>query len=260
MIPLRDSVPASRTPIVTYTMVGLCTLVFLAQLADPRDDLVLRYGMVPARVFDPDGLHVMAFGRQSLRLPQAGVADWLTLLTCTFLHGGWMHFLGNMWFLWIFGDNVEDRFGRLRFLLFYLGCGVAASAAHLWSAPDSAVPTVGASGAIAGVMGAYLLLYPHSRVQMLVIWGFFVDLIVLPAPFFLGYWFLLQLLPGLLSAGQVGGGVAWWAHIGGFVVGAGIAALLRARERLRPEPPSRVLVRQQWGRHRGPRYGSFGGR
>jgi membrane associated rhomboid family serine protease len=249
MIPLRDDVPASRPPIVTRALVIACSIAFVLQLGDPEGQLIERFGMVPARVFDPETIHVLRGPRGQLlaRIGEAAVPDWLTLLTCTFLHGGWLHFLGNMLFLWIFGDNVEDRFGRVRFLAFYLACGVAASAAHLLAARDSAVPTIGASGAIAGVMGAYLLLYPRARVQMLVIWGFFVDVIVLPAPFYLGYWFLLQLVGGAVQSG-VGGGVAWWAHIGGFVVGALVAAMLRAGEWLRPEPPHVVLRRQRFGR------------
>ena len=249
MIPLRDDVPASRTPIVTRALVLACTAVFVLQLGDATGDLVERFGMVPARVLDPDTTHLVrgSFGRVVGRIDAAAVPDWFTLLTCTFLHGGWMHFLGNMLFLWIFGDNVEDRFGRLPFLLFYVACGVAASAAHLLAGPDSTIPTIGASGAIAGVMGAYLLLYPRARVQMLVVWGFFVDLVVLPAPFFLGYWFLLQLLGTAVERGQ-GGGVAWWAHIGGFVAGALVAAMLRAVGALRPDQPRVVLARHRYRR------------
>jgi membrane associated rhomboid family serine protease len=250
VIPLRDSIPASRTPVVTYAMLGLCALVFAAQLADPQGLLLERLGMVPARVLDPGGEHVVrGIGRPHLLLP-ALVPDWLTLVTCTFLHGDVLHFAGNMLFLWIFGDNVEDRFGRVPFLCFYLVCGAAASASHLLSAPGSTIPTIGASGAIAGVMGAYMLLYPRSRVEMLVFFGF-VYVIVLPAPFFLGYWFVLQLVQGSMTVGiEGGGGVAWWAHIGGFVLGAATAAVLRLTERLRPEPPTVVLSRRRWGNDR----------
>ncbi len=247
MIPLRDSIPASRRPVVTQAIIGVCSLVFVAQLAVPGGALVEQLGMVPARVFEPGVDHVVqGFGRPHLLEP-ALVPEWLTLVTCMFLHGGWLHFLGNMLFLWIFGDNVEDRFGRLPFLVFYLVSGAAASASHLLSAPDSTLPTIGASGAIAGVMGAYMLLYPHSRVQMLIVFGFFVDVIVLPAPFFLGYWFLLQLVQSSFETGRDGGGVAWWAHIGGFLLGAGVAAMLRLLERLRPEPPTVQLLRRRWG-------------
>jgi len=249
LIPLRDDVPASRPPVVTLALVAACAAVFLWQMGDARGELVLRYGMVPARVFDPGArvLLVDGAGHAARVVVRAAVPDWLTLLTCTFLHGGPLHFLGNMLFLWIFGDNVEDRFGRLRFLIFYLGCGVAASAAHLLAAPGSPVPTVGASGAISGVMGAYLVLYPRARVQMLVVLGFFLDVVVLPAPFFLGYWFLLQLLGGSIGQGT-GGGVAFWAHIGGFVAGVAVAAVLRANERLRPAPPRVVLPYRRFGR------------
>ena len=248
MIPLRDSIPAQRRPIVTQALVAVCAAVFLLQLGAP--DMIARLGMVPARVLDADAAltyrQVLGGRIVTLRMPAAWVPDWLTLLTCTFLHGGWLHFLGNMLFLWIFGDNVEDRLGRLGYLGFYLGCGVAASATHLMISPDSTVPTIGASGAIAGVMGAYMLLYPHSRVQMLVFFGFFIDVIVLPAPFFLGYWFLLQLVPGMVSLGEVGrGGIAFWAHIGGFVVGTAVALLLRRTATLRPAPPGIVLTRRR---------------
>lgn len=251
MFPIRDDVPASRPPVVTRALVVLCSLVFVLQLGDRDGSLLAGYGMIPDRVFDGSQAvwqpGAMRWPSRSEFVGPAAVPDWLTLLTCTFLHGGWAHFLGNMLFLWIFGDNVEDRFGRLRFLLFYLGCGVAASAAHLLSAPGSDKPTIGASGAIAGVMGAYLLLYPHARVAMLVVFGFFVDVIVLPAPFFLGYWFLLQLLGPLVDQGP-GGGVAWWAHIGGFVVGAAVAWLLRAGGWLRAEPRRITLQRRRYGR------------
>lgn len=238
MIPLRDSIPSSRTPVVRNALIVACTVMWLSQLADPRGELVVRLGMIPARM---TGEASALFGRPyGLELPGSYVPDWLTLLTCTFLHGGWLHFLGNMLFLWIFGDNVEDRFGRLPFLIFYLGCGAAASAAHLASAPGSAVPTIGASGAIAGVMGAYMFLYPKSRVLALLPLGIMLVDIVLPAPFFLGYWFVLQLVQGSVDAGH-GGGVAWWAHIGGFVVGAAVAGGLLLSERLRPARPSIVL-------------------
>ncbi|MFN9334508.1 MAG: rhomboid family intramembrane serine protease [Planctomycetota bacterium] len=250
MIPLRDDVPASRPPVVTRSLVAACAVVFALQLGDADGDLVRSLGMVPARVMDPDApawqaaLRV-APGRGAPAVGAAAVPDGLTRLTCTFLHGGLLHFAGNMLFLWIFGDNVEDRFGRARFLLFYLGCGVAASAAHLLAAPGSPVPTVGASGAIAGVMGAYLLLYPRARVQMLVVLGPFLDFVVLPAPFFLVYWFALQLVGGAFAS-AAGGGVAWWAHIGGFVAGAAVAGALRTAGRLRPEPAHVALARGRW--------------
>jgi len=252
LIPLRDSVPASRPPIVRNALIGICALVFVLQLMQPGDELVYRFGMVPARLLGDGHLLLRTIDGRAVDVV-AGVPDWLTLLTCTFLHGGWMHFLGNMLFLWIFGDNVEDRFGRVPFLLFYLFCGVAASASHLWSAPDSPVPTIGASGAIAGVMGAYMFLYPKARVLALVPIGFILMDVVLPAPFFLGYWFLLQLFQGAIER-TAGAGVAWWAHIGGFVVGAAVAFALRTAERLKPAPDEIVLTRRrrQWPPRRTP--------
>lgn len=206
--------------------------------------LVERYGMIPARVLHADdtitvresvpvrtpfGIQVQEVARE---IAPAGVPASLTLLTCIFLHGGWMHFLGNMWFLFIFGDNVEDRFGHLGYLVFYLAAGIAASAAHLASNPDSVVPTIGASGAIAGVMGAYFCLYPKAMVMAVIPIVFFFEMIVLPAPVFLGIWFVLQLFQGVSTQAT---GVAWWAHIGGFVIGLAVAAVLNQFHRLRPE-------------------------
>lgn len=248
MIPLKDNIPTRTTPVVNYVMIALCTLAFLAQMQDPTGEIIERYGMIPARVTTPDAVVlektpvVDAFGRvrgvrQTERpMPESAVAPWLTILTCIFLHGGWMHFLGNMWFLWIFGDNVEDRFGHFGYLLFYLACGAAASIAHLLSGPESLIATIGASGAIAGVMGAYLVLYPHARVMTLVPIVIFIQILVLPAPLFLGIWFLIQLFQGTMSIGAVeAGGVAWWAHIGGFVVGAAVAVILGRTHHLRPK-------------------------
>jgi membrane associated rhomboid family serine protease len=143
----------------------------------------------------------------------------LTLLSSMFMHGSWLHIIGNLWFLWIFGDNVEDVMGPLRFVVFYLLCGLGAAAAQIIANPDSLVPMVGASGAIGGVMGAYARLYPSARVHMLVFFGFFVTTLSVPAIFMLGYWFLLQLLSGLPALGDEVGGVAFWAHVGGFLTG-----------------------------------------
>lgn len=168
MIPLRDDNPTARTPVVTLAVIAACSVAFLLQGAGTSalDEVTARLAMVPARVSgaDPAVLELpVGAGRvDRIALPPSWVPEWLTMLTCTFLHGSWLHLLGNLWILWIFGDNVEERFGRVRYLAFYLGCGVLASVTHYFSEPHSAVPTVGASGAIAGVMGAYLLLYPHD--------------------------------------------------------------------------------------------------
>ncbi len=172
--------------------------------------------------------------------------NWATPVTSMFLHGGWFHIIGNLWFLWVFGDNVEDSMGTLRFAVFYLACGLAAVAAQLASNPDSAVPMVGASGAIGGVMGAYLRLYPRVRVHLLIVLGFYVDRIVVPASFMLGYWFLLQVLGGLPTLGDDVGGVAFWAHVGGFVAGVALIPAFRREERVAAHRA--LLARQE--RHR----------
>jgi membrane associated rhomboid family serine protease len=146
-----------------------------------------------------------------------------------FLHGGWMHLLGNMWFLWLFGNNIEEAMGRVRFLLFYLLTGLAASVFHAFTNLGSEIPTIGASGAISGVLGAYVMLYPHAQVLVLVPLGFIMRLMYIPAAFVLGFWFLLQLISGGLSSSQ-GGGVAWWAHVGGFVAGMLLCVVFKRRD------------------------------
>ena len=257
MIPLKDNIPSRSTPVVNYLMIAACLLTFLLQLADQKDgqdELVQKYGMLPVQVLHPgrevmvrEAVPVQMESGQIVYVERERVAaaptisPWLTLLTCTFLHGGWMHFLGNMWFLWIFGDNVEDRFGHVGYLLLYLGCGIAASAMHLLTNMSSEMPTVGASGAIAGVMGAYLFLYPHARVLTLVPIVYFMQVVVIPAPIFLGVWFLIQFFQGAMAiTATETGGVAWWAHIGGFVAGLGAAYILEHAGRLRP--PVEVIL------------------
>jgi membrane associated rhomboid family serine protease len=252
MIPLRDSIPSRTVPVVNYTLIALCTGVFFIQLGEPPrggGGLVERFGMIPRRVFDPDAVitrreqmavmdrvgRVVRVVEQPRELAPPPFSPWFTLVTCTFLHGGWLHFLGNMWFLFIFGDNVEDRVGHVGYLLFYLVSGVAASAAHMLSAPGSEIPTIGASGAIASVMGAYMLLYPRANVVSLIPIFFFIQIVVLPAPVFLGIWFALQFLQGAWSVtASQATGVAWWAHIGGFAFGFLIAAALRGVGETRP--------------------------
>lgn len=251
MFPIRDNIPSRTVPYVNYLMMGACALVFFAQLAGGDEStMVERYGMIPARVKNPDTRIEIADEqvqetRQGPRrvivtrtAAPSGVPSWLTLLTCVFLHGGWMHFLGNMWFLYIFGDNVEDRFGHVMFLLFYLGSGVAASLAHYLADSSSMVPTIGASGAIAGVMGAYFVFYPKAQVLSVIPLGPILQTFTLPAPLFLGIWFAIQVFQGAFTAG--GAGVAWWAHIGGFVVGAGGALLMTLLHMARPPVPERV--------------------
>jgi membrane associated rhomboid family serine protease len=246
MIPLRDDNPRRRFPAVNYLLIAATSIVFFLQLSDGSSgDLEERYGRVPARVVDPrkplsvrelvrvDTIFGQRIAERERPLAAPPFAPWITLLTCMFLHGGWLHFLGNMWFLHVFGDNVEDRLGRLGYLLFYLGSGVVAGLAHLASEPQSAIPTIGASGAIAGVMGCYFVLFPRARVVALVPIFIFIQVIVLPAPFFLGFWFLLQFFQGTLSVTSAAGGVAWWAHIGGFVAGVAMGLLVAVRGRMR---------------------------
>ena len=224
MIPLRDANPSRGVPIVTLALIALNCLVFLYELALPPaglEQLVFTFGMVPAKL--------MAFPTD----PGVSFGDaTLPFLTSMFLHGGWLHLIGNMWFLWIFGDNVEDYLGHVRFLLFYLLCGLAASVAHLAFNLNSTIPTLGASGAIAGVLGAYLLLFPGARILTLVP-VFFVWLMELPAYVILIYWFALQLLQGTatLAESAPGGGVAWWAHVGGFVAGLALVKIVASRRR-----------------------------
>lgn len=201
--------------------------------------MVERYGMIPARISDPEKpieipdvrAEQTPSGTKMVKVMRPAqppaVSPKLTLLTCIFLHGGWMHILGNMWFLYIFGDNVEDRFGHGMFAVFYVASGVVASLAHYLSDPSSTMPTIGASGAIAGVMGAYFVFYPHARVLCVIPLGPFLQTFVLPAPLFLGIWFVIQVISGIWSTGE-SAGVAWWAHIGGFVVGAGGALVMNA--------------------------------
>jgi membrane associated rhomboid family serine protease len=262
VIPLRDENPTSRPPVVTWFLVLACVAVFLVQsgvIGGGQSDLVAEYALVPHRVFAEDHRAVIAMAGESGRVEQVVigptalarwlppmVAEWCTLFTCIFLHGSWLHLLGNVWVLLVFGDNVEDRYGRLRYLLFYLVCGVGASAVHLLSDPGSSVPTVGASGAIAGVMGSYLLLYPHARVLTLI--PFVLPfLVVLPASLFLGFWFLLQFLHGAVEKSEIGG-VAWMAHVGGFALGLGITAGMRVLGLLRP-PTAPIVLRAYRARH-----------
>lgn len=203
MIPLRDHNPSERVPFVTYTLLAANLLVFLAMLVIFPDEIMQyklynKFGMVPEAVSMGEGL--------------------FTILTSIFLHAGGMHLAGNLLFLWIFGDNMEDEMGHLPFLIFYLACGVGASLAQWATDPFSIVPVVGASGAIAGVMGGYLLLFPRARVDFLLILVIFFRIIPVPAWLMLGIWLGFQLISGLVP-GSVGGGVAHWAHVGGFVFG-----------------------------------------
>jgi membrane associated rhomboid family serine protease len=217
MIPLRDVIPSRTTPIVTLVLIGVNAVVFLyEQSLAPGDlaELVGRLGILPADF------------------------HWSAVLPSMFLHGGWVHLLGNMLYLWIFGDNVEDRLGHGRFALFYLLCGAAAALAQAATTVLAHVPMIGASGAIAGVIGAYFVLFPRSRVLMLIPLPFYVEVVEVPAVFFLGFWLFLQLVSGFGSLAvrtQDIGGVAFWAHVAGFAAGAAGVWLFRRPERQRVE-------------------------
>jgi membrane associated rhomboid family serine protease len=209
MLPIRDTIPTKHFPVVNYLIIGANLFVYLIQiqLGPEIDRFVYVYGLVPARYSLPQISAYFTFGQQLF-----------SLLSFMFLHGGFWHLLGNMWTLYIFGDNIEDRLGHLRYLLFYLLCGLASGLSHLLLNFASNVPTIGASGAIAGVMGAYFILYPSSRILTLIPILFIPWFIELPAFFFLGIWFFLQFISATLSGGGVSG-IAWWAHIGGFIFG-----------------------------------------
>jgi membrane associated rhomboid family serine protease len=255
MFPLQDNIPARTTPFVNYALIGLCTFVFFKQATEKPEDvsLIERYAMIPSRITNPDkpvditvavdvvstpeGLQVVETKKQA---GPPAVPPWLTMTTCIFLHGGWMHLLGNLWFLHIFGDNVEDRLGHFGYLVFYLVGGTIASLIHFITGPSSMLPTVGASGAIAAVMGAYFDWYPHSKVRTFIPIFIFPIFIVVPAAVFLGLWFLMQFLQGTSSLmAAEAGGVAWWAHIGGFAAGYLIAAVVSRSPFCRPPNEAR---------------------
>ncbi len=213
MFPIRDHNPSARAPYVVYALIAVNVLIFLAQLPYMSDDRALA-GFWGDRALYPAA--VTEYG------------NYTGIFTSMFLHAGWMHIAGNMLFLWIFGDNLEDQFGPVGFLLFYLAAGIAAALAHIAAAPSSTIPTVGASGAIAGVMGGYLLLFPRARVDVLMIFVIFFKVFSLPAWVMLGLWFGLQVFSGLNSSADAPG-VAFWAHAGGFLAGMALVLPLWLR-------------------------------
>ena len=240
MFPIRDDNPQILTPYATYVIIGLNAVVwvFIQGLGatQPLAGSICSFGLMPAQVLQslPTGAVVPLGGGLVCELGTG--LDWYTAVTSMFMHGGWLHIIGNMWFLWIFGNNVEDAMGTRRFVVFYLLCGLAAAALQIGANPDSTVPMVGASGAIGGVMGAYIVLYPRVHVHMLVPLGFFITTFAVPAVFMLAYWLLIQLVSGVLSSGAQGGGVAFWAHVGGFVAGMGLIFLFRDKALLARHP------------------------
>jgi rhomboid family protein len=233
MFPIQDSVPSRSVPVVTGALILINILVFFFELMLPPqsiENLFYLFGLVPVRFTHPDWAAYVGFP----------IDNYWPLLTYQFLHGGWFHIIANMWTLWIFGDNVEDRMGPLRFVIFYLICGVLAAVTQVWITPDSTVPSVGASGAIAGVLGAYLLFFPTARLVVLVPILFFPFFFEVPAVLFLVLWFFIQLLSGtaMLANPQQVGGIAFWAHIGGFIAGillCGFFVQRPVRRRMQPD-------------------------
>jgi membrane associated rhomboid family serine protease len=230
MFPISDDNPVRRPPIVTWILIAACVLVFLWQfsLGDQGQAIIFALGVIPASLF----------GYGELAPELALVPPWATVFTSMFLHGGWLHLGGNMLYLWIFGNNVEDSMTRPRYLLFYLLCGVAAALAQALYAPQSEVPMVGASGAIAGVLGSYLIMHPRANVRVAIIFFVFVRIINMPAMIVLGVWFIFQILSGVaVPTTDEGGGVAFWAHIGGFVAGVVLTPFFKRRSVQLLEPP-----------------------
>ena len=220
MIPLRDDNPAHITPVITISFIVLCTLVYLHQASlppEPGELFVYRFGAIPATVF----------GHAALPPEIHGATPLVTLITSMFLHGSWMHLLGNMLYLWIFGNNIEDAMGHTKFVVFYILSGILAALSHALTDPSSQIPMVGASGAISAVLGAYLLLFPRAHVLVLLP---MIGLTRVAAGIVLGMWFITQLISGGMSVGATGGGVAFFAHIGGFIAGMALIGLFKRKE------------------------------
>ncbi|MEO8227886.1 MAG: rhomboid family intramembrane serine protease [Gemmatimonadota bacterium] len=236
MFPYRDDNPTLSTPVTTIFIIVVTVGVWLTVqgmgLEPGLSRSVCELGLIPGEF-----LHRVPAG-STLRLSPTTVCilgegeSWYTPLTSMFLHGGWFHLIGNLWFLWLFGNNVEDSMGRARYLVFYLGCGLAAAAAQTFVQPSSAIPMVGASGAISGVMGAYVVLYPRVRIHTLIVLIIFFTRVTLPAWVMLGYWFALQIFSGAMTYGSETGGVAVWAHVGGFLAGAGLVTIFKDSARV----------------------------
>ena len=232
MIPLKDKNPTEITPFLTIGLIviNIAVFVFQVSLGQNAQRMVIEFGAIPWEITHlsnhPQSMHI---------------SPYMSMLSAMFLHGGLMHLGGNMLYLWIFGNNIEDAMGHLRFIIFYTICGIVASLCHVFSNPHSMVPMIGASGAISGVLGGYLVLYPHARVTTLIILGWFIRLVDVPAVILLGFWFLLQLASSFMVKTE-GGGVAWYAHIGGFVAGV---VLVRAFKRPRKRP-RRKRHHEEW--------------
>jgi len=247
MFPLKDENPTELLPFVTFLIIVVNVAVWLLVQGSGSGQVFLeslcQYGAIPGEVTGtiPAGSYVDLGPGATCRVGGLGAGS---VLTSMFMHGGWMHLIGNMWFLWVFGNNIEDSMGHVRYLVFYLLTGVLASAAHIVTDPGSAIPTVGASGAISGIMGAYIVLYPKVRVLTLVI----IRVIPLPAWVMLAYWFILQVLGGGAAMAEGGGGVAFWAHVGGFVAGVVLVKLFEKRKLVGAKRAGHVLSKDEMGR------------
>lgn len=229
LIPIKDDNPTTRPPIVTIAVIVVCVVVFLYQLTlgqAAEESFIIRWGMVPARLFGYSLAGKPAVGV----IGDLGAPAWVTVITSMFMHGGFMHIAGNLLYFWIFANNIEDSFGHLRFAIFYVLCGVAAAMTQALVDTDSAVPMIGASGAIAGVLGSYLIMHPRANVTVLFTILIFFRTFIMPAMWVLGVWFAFQIVNALVNVSEEGGGVAWFAHIGGFVAGVALTPLFRPRQ------------------------------
>jgi membrane associated rhomboid family serine protease len=237
MFPIRDENPQITIPFVTAAIIAANVAAWFLLQGLGRDPAltqsVCQLGLIPG-----DLLGTIDRAEIPRDFPCAidGQANWLTMLTSMFMHGSWMHIIGNMWFMWIFGGNVEDSMGHARFAIFYILCGLAAGAVQVVANTASPIPMVGASGAIGGVMGAYIVLYPRVHVHLLLLLGFYITTFAVPAFWMLGYWILVQFVSGLTSIGGQGGGVAFWAHVGGFAAGAALVFFFKNESLLAHHP------------------------
>ncbi len=249
MFPIRANNPTLNKSLATYFIILANIVIWITIQGMGSDPALLQsihtLGLIPGELLRsiPAGTPIPLGGQ--LQFTVGATPHWSTLITHLFMHGGWFHIIGNMWFLWVFGDNVEDAMGRVRFMVFYLLCGLSAAAAQIFSDPTSTVPMIGASGAISGVMGAYAVLYPRTGVQVIVFLGFFIRRMVVPAWIMLGYWFLLQLVGAMPSVTKSDGGVAFWAHIGGFASGIILIFFFKSGKRM----AAHALLMKHWHAH-----------
>jgi len=248
MIPITDGdLKRDSFPFVNISLIFVCAAVFIYELTLgglDKDVFFYQFGLIPNELFHGINYEVLTTGYENVDI-ESPVPTWATMFTSMFVHGDWMHFLFNMLFLWVFGDNIEDRFGHFRYLLFYLGAGIAACLLQSVIDTTSQIPTIGASGAIAGVLGAYLLLFPYSRIGTVIIF-IFITYVKIPAIYLLGFWFVLQFIPAIGDLGASStGGVAYWAHVGGFIFGIGIVIIYKLFKGdpmwpRRPGPPGNI--------------------